>query len=58
MKRSLQRGQSMVEYAVAASALALALFFIETPGGKTAAQLLVDSVKAFFRNLTYFVSLP
>ncbi|HSI48227.1 MAG TPA: hypothetical protein VLA61_08165 [Ideonella sp.] len=57
--RRFQRGQSMVEYAAIATVLVAALF---TPnglfGGQTGAAFLADMVKAFFRNLTHFISLP
>lgn len=55
--RLRQRGQAMLEYAVAASALAMALFVAEFQG-RTAAQHLADAVRAFFRNLSYFITLP
>lgn len=53
----LQRGQAMVEYAVVAAVLASTLFVAEFHG-RTAAQFLADSVRAFFRNLTHFLTLP
>ena len=57
--RSSQRGQSLVEYAVVAVVLIGALF---TPaaifGGHTGAAFLAEMVRAFFRNLTHFISLP
>jgi Flp pilus assembly pilin Flp len=52
-----QRGQAMVEYAVIGMVLAAALFFFEF-NGKTGAQYLTDMIRGFFRNLTYFISLP
>jgi Flp pilus assembly protein TadG len=57
--RRFQRGQGMVEYAVIATVLVGALFVpVDLFGGKTGAQFLADAVRAFFRNLTYFISLP
>jgi hypothetical protein len=54
-----QRGQTVVEYVVVAAAMVSALFVIDvTTDGKTAAQFLADSIRAFFRGLTYFISLP
>lgn len=53
-----QRGQALIEYAIVATALAAALFYFEFDGGKTGAQYLTDMIRAFFRNLTYFISLP
>ncbi len=53
-----QRGQALVEYAMVAAALAAALFYLDFGGGKTGAQYLTDMIRAFFRNLTYFISLP
>ena len=55
--RAAMRGQAMVEYIVIASVLAAAMFSFEF-GGKTAAQYLAEMIRAFFRNLTYFLSLP
>ena len=52
-----QRGQAMVEYMAAASVLWLALFVAEYDG-RTAAQYLADAVRAFFRNLTHYLTLP
>ena len=56
-RRAAMRGQAMVEYIVIASVLAAAMFSFEF-GGKTAAQYLTEMIRAFFRNLTYFLSLP
>lgn len=50
-------GQAMVEYLVVGTLLAAAMFYAEFDG-KTAAQYLVDMIKAFFQNLTYYISLP
>lgn len=47
----------MVEYLVVVSALAAALFIVEVDG-RTGAQHLADMVRLFYRNLTYFLSLP
>lgn len=55
--RRHQAGQAMVEYAVIASVLAAGLFVADF-NGRTGAQLLADTVRAFFRALTYFLSLP
>jgi Flp pilus assembly pilin Flp len=52
-----QSGQAMVEYVLIAAALTAALFVVEF-GGRTGAQHLADMIRAFFRNLTYFLSLP
>jgi len=53
-----QRGQSMVEYLVVCSALALALF-APIPGyQETAAQLLADRLRDFYSALSFFLSLP
>lgn len=56
-RRAAQRGQALVEYIVVASVLATALFTFEF-GGKTGAQYLADMIRAFFRSLSYFISLP
>lgn len=58
MTRRHQRGQAMVEYAIAAAVLVGALFVADLPGGKTGAQYLADMVKAFYRGLSFFFSLP
>lgn len=55
--RAALRGQALVEYVVVASVLATALFTFEF-GGKTGAQYLADMIRAFFRSLSYFISLP
>ncbi|MGM9516117.1 hypothetical protein ACS5PK_17845 [Roseateles sp. DB2] len=52
-----QRGQATLEYAIAGSALVMALFVIEFDG-KTAAQFLAEAVRVFYKNLSYFLSLP
>ncbi|MBQ0960306.1 hypothetical protein KAK06_15230 [Ideonella sp. 4Y11] len=52
-----EAGQSMVEYLVVVSALVAALFVIDVDG-RTGAQHLADMVRLFYRNLTYFLSLP
>ncbi len=51
------RGQATIEYAIAGSVLAMALFVVEFDG-KTAAQYLAEAVRAFYKNLSYFISLP
>jgi hypothetical protein len=54
-----QRGQSMVEYLLVTAAMVSAMFVIDvTTDGKTTAQLLAESIRVFFRGLTYFISLP
>ncbi len=58
MHARLQRGQAMVEYTVIGAALMVALFVVDYPGGRTGAQYLADLIRLFFRNLTYFLSLP
>ncbi|HEX5684667.1 MAG TPA: hypothetical protein VFY73_11610 [Ideonella sp.] len=55
--RSGQRGQAMLEYALIGGVLASALFLMDF-GGRTGAQYLTDMIRAFFRNLTYYLSLP
>jgi hypothetical protein len=55
--RHLPRGQALVEYAVVGGVLAAALFVLEWDG-RTAAQFLADAVRAFFQNMTYYLSLP
>lgn len=57
LRRLAQRGQALIEYAIIGSVLVSALFVVDI-GGKTGAQYLADMVKAFFRNFTYFLSLP
>jgi len=57
--RSAQQGQAMIEYVLVAAILVLALFTTDSLfDGKTGAQYLADMVRAFFRSLTYFLSLP
>ena len=56
-RRARQRGQALIEYSIAAAVLITALFVVEFQG-RTAAAYLADAVRAFFRNLTYFISLP
>lgn len=53
-----QRGQAMLEYALIGGALATAMFLVDYGGGRTGAQYLSDMIRAFFRNLTYYLSLP
>ena len=57
MPRIPARGQSTIEYAVVAAGLAAALFVVEFKG-QTAAQYLAAAVRAFFQNLSFFLSLP
>lgn len=49
-----QRGQSMTEYAIVCAAVGVVLF----AGNPSIAQQLAAAVKAFYRALSYFVSLP
>lgn len=58
LARARQRGQAMLEYALIGGALATAMFLVDYGGGRTGAQYLADMVRAFFRNLTYYLSLP
>jgi len=51
------RGQATIEYLVATAVLVAALFHVEV-GGRTMAQHLADAVRAFFRMLTFYLSLP
>jgi len=53
-----QRGQAMIEYIVIGGALAVAMFVFRWNNGLTGAQFLAEAVRMFFRNLTYFLSLP
>jgi hypothetical protein len=55
--RQRQSGQGTVEYLVVSAALVTGLFFIDVDGHSLAATL-ADMVRLFFRNLTYFISLP
>lgn len=55
--RREQSGQALMEYAIVGLALTLALFVADF-GGRTGAQHLVDMVRAFFLNLSFFFSLP
>lgn len=52
-----EAGQAAVEYLVVAAGIVAALFFIDVDG-KSLAVTLADTVRMFFRNLTYFISLP
>jgi hypothetical protein len=56
-RRSPQFGQASVEYLIVAAGLVGALFVADF-GGRTGAQHLADMIRLFFRNLTYFLSLP
>ena len=50
---SHQRGFAMMEYCIVCALVVMVLFVNpNTP------QLLVDAVKAFYRSLTFFISLP
>jgi Flp pilus assembly pilin Flp len=49
-----QRGNAAVEYTVIAAALAVALFAVGTPAGRT----LTQAIQAFYSDLTFFLSLP
>lgn len=53
-----QAGQAMLEYLIIAGILAAAMFVVDVSNGKTVAQLLADGVRAFYRSLSYFISLP
>lgn len=56
----VQRGQSMAEYIVICTVLVLALF-TPIPGSQprmSAAQMLADALRQFYRALSYFLSLP
>jgi hypothetical protein len=55
--RSRCHGQATIEYIVAASVLVSALFYFDV-GGRTLAQQIADAVRAFFRMLTFYLSLP
>jgi hypothetical protein len=55
--RSRQPGQASIEYLVVTAGLVGALFVADF-GGRTGAQHLADMIRLFFRNLTYFISLP
>lgn len=52
-----QRGQATVEYLVVSAVIVAAMFFVDV-GGKSLAVTLADGVRDFFRNLTFFISLP
>lgn len=54
----LQRGQSMVEYAIICAVLTVALF-APLPGDQmSAAQKLADALRQTYWALSYFFSLP
>jgi len=57
MRRRAQRGQAMTEYVLVGAALISALFFVDVDG-RSMAQFLADMVRLFYRNLTFFLSLP
>lgn len=50
----LQRGQSMIEYAVICAVLLICLFATQSPAGQQLAQAMRD----FYADLTLFLSLP
>ena len=56
-RRSRQLGQASIEYLIVAVGLVGALFVADF-GGRTGAQHLADMIRLFFRNLSYFLSLP
>jgi hypothetical protein len=49
-----QRGQSMTEYMVVATALIVMLFAAGSPVGRE----LAEAVRNFYSSLTFFLSLP
>jgi hypothetical protein len=53
-----QRGQSMTEYAIICAVLVTALLVPLPPSQQTIGQMLAGSVRAFYADLTMFVSLP
>jgi Flp pilus assembly pilin Flp len=58
--RRHQRGQAIVEYTIIGFLLSIALF-TPVPGitpSQTAGQLLAGAIRAFYDNVTYFLSLP
>lgn len=58
MIRRKQTGQSSVEYALIGGVLVWALLVADVASGESAAQMLVNAIKSFFRGLTFFISLP
>jgi hypothetical protein len=57
LHRGRLHGQASIEYLVVSAALVAALFMVDV-GGRTMAQHLADMVRAFFRNFSFFISLP
>jgi hypothetical protein len=55
--RSRARGQAMTEFLVIASALVIVFLVVEVEG-RTLSQYCADVIRLFYRNLTYFLSLP
>jgi hypothetical protein len=53
-----QHGQAMTEYLVICLVLALWLFAPLPGSGQTAGQLLASKIRAFYSDLTFFISLP
>ena len=51
--RIRERGFAMMEYCIVCSLLVMVLF-----ANPNTPQQLVDAVKAFYRSLTFFISLP
>jgi len=56
--RRHMRGQALTEYLVVGAILVSVFFVIPTEDGRTLSQLVSDMVRLFYRNLTYFISLP
>lgn len=57
ISRRHQDGQATIEYLVVGAGLVAALLFVQVDG-QSLAMVLADAVRLFFRNLTYFISLP
>ena len=55
--RRREGGQATVEYLAVAAGLVAVMFFVQVDG-KPLAVVLADTVRQFFVNLTYFISLP
>ena len=51
------RGQAMTEFLVIAAAMVIVFFVVEV-NGRTLSQYCADVIRLFYRNLTYFISLP
>jgi hypothetical protein len=56
-RRSLRHGQAMTEFLVIAAAMVIVFFVVEL-NGRTLSQYCADVIRLFYRNLTYFISLP